>query len=139
TGQEYLPALLPQVILAVTQFISSTGRRFLQAVNVRPATLKAAIRAPKSPLGGPRARRWPWPERRHFDKRERRAVVRVLNNEIRHGSTITYSGAEEKAYCESFAAYLGGGFADAVNSGTNALYIALRALDLPPGSEVIVP
>jgi dTDP-4-amino-4,6-dideoxygalactose transaminase len=63
----------------------------------------------------------------------------VLNKEIRYGGTITYSGAEEKAYCEAFAAYLGGGFADAVNSGTNAMYIALRALDLPPGSEVIVP
>ena len=35
--------------------------------------------------------------------------------------------------------YLGGGYAKAVNSGTNALYVALRALDLEPGSEVVVP
>ena len=35
--------------------------------------------------------------------------------------------------------YLEGGYAAAVNSGTNAVYVALRALDLEPGSEVIVP
>src|SRR5262249_24769306 len=35
--------------------------------------------------------------------------------------------------------YLGGGYAKAVNSGTNAVYVSLRALDLEPGTEVIVP
>jgi perosamine synthetase len=52
---------------------------------------------------------------------------------------VVYGGAEEKAYCEAFANYLGGGYAKAVNSGTNAVYVALRALDLEPGSDVIVP
>ena len=49
------------------------------------------------------------------------------------------AGPETKAYCRAFAEYLGGGYAAAVNSGTNAVYVALRALDLEPGSEVIVP
>jgi len=34
---------------------------------------------------------------------------------------------------------MGGGYADAVNSGTNAVYVALRALEIEPGAEVIVP
>ena len=34
---------------------------------------------------------------------------------------------------------LGGGFADGVNSGTSAVYVALRALDPPAFGEVIVP
>src|SRR6185436_12707778 len=32
----------------------------------------------------------------------------------------------------------GGGYADAVNSGTSALYVALQALQLEPFGEVIV-
>ena len=62
-----------------------------------------------------------------------------MNREISRGGAIVYGGPEEKAYCQAFADYLGGGFAKAVNSGTNAVYVALRALDLEPGSEVIVP
>jgi dTDP-4-amino-4,6-dideoxygalactose transaminase len=66
-------------------------------------------------------------------------VVRLLNREIRKGGAVIYGSVEEVAYCESFARYLGGGYADAVNSGTNAVYVALRALDLEPNTEVIVP
>ena len=40
---------------------------------------------------------------------------------------------------ERFAAYIGMKYGIAVNNGTNALILALRALDLPSGSEVIVP
>ena len=34
---------------------------------------------------------------------------------------------------------MGGGWADAVNSGTTSLYCAVGALNLPAGSEVVVP
>ena len=40
---------------------------------------------------------------------------------------------------ESFAAYLGAGGCVGVANGTDALVVALRALDLRPGDEVIVP
>ena len=65
--------------------------------------------------------------------------MRVLDREIRTGGAIVYGGVEERAYSEAFARYLGGGYAKAVNSGTTALYVALRSLDLEPGSEVVVP
>jgi dTDP-4-amino-4,6-dideoxygalactose transaminase len=107
--------------------------------NVDPAFMKALVRKPAPVHGGPRARRMPWPRRHHIDRREKQAVMRLINREIRRGGAIVYGGDEEKAYCDAFAKYLGGGYAKAVNSGTNALYVALRALDLEPGSEVIVP
>jgi perosamine synthetase len=114
-------------------------RRVLCVANIDPALVKALLRNPPRVHGGPRARKLPWPRRRHFDKREKRAVIRVIDREIGRGGAVIYGGVEERAYCEAFEKYLGGGYAKAVNSGTNALYVALRALDLEPGSEVIVP
>jgi dTDP-4-amino-4,6-dideoxygalactose transaminase len=118
---------------------SSVAKQLLGAANIEPATVKAMVRKRPVVNGGPQVRRWPWPRRRHFDKRERRAVVRLIDREIRSGGAIVYGGVEHKAYCEAFATFLGGGYAHAVNSGTNAVYVALKALDLEPGSEVIVP
>jgi len=116
------------------------AKKALATANIDPALVKAAIRRPADVHGGPRTRRWPWPRRRNIDRRERDAVMQLFEREIRQGGAIVYGGAEQKGYCDAFVRYLGGsGYAHAVNSGTNAVYVALRALDLPPGSEVIVP
>lgn len=117
----------------------SLVKQVLLLFHIDPASAKALLRPPAPVHGGPRARRFPWPRRRHFDKRERQAVLRLMNREIREGNAIIYGGSETKAYCEAFAKYLGGGYAHAVNAGTSAVYVALRALDLEPGCEVIVP
>ena len=49
-----------------------------------------------------------------------------------------YQGIFEKRYTDAFVKFMGGGYADAVATGTAALYIAVAALRLPRGSEVIV-
>jgi perosamine synthetase len=123
----------------VMDFVVRAVKEGLAAANIEPAMITALLHKSAPVHGGPRVRRLPWPRRRHFDSRERRAVSRVMTREIRKGGAIIYGGVEEKAYCEAFAKYLGGGYADAVNSGSNAVYVALRALNLEPGSEVIVP
>jgi dTDP-4-amino-4,6-dideoxygalactose transaminase len=48
-------------------------------------------------------------------------------------------GPEVAAFEAEFAAYLGVRFAVGVASGTEALWLALRALELRPGDEVVVP
>ncbi|MFA9479530.1 DegT/DnrJ/EryC1/StrS family aminotransferase [Phycisphaerales bacterium AB-hyl4] len=90
--------------------------------------------------GGPKVRTTPLPVRKLFGQAERDAVVSLMDRAMSEGShALGYGGPEEEAYCKLFAEQLGGGFADGVNSGTNAVYVALAALDLEPGSEVVVP
>jgi dTDP-4-amino-4,6-dideoxygalactose transaminase len=90
--------------------------------------------------GGSKIRTEPWPVRRLFGEQEKAAVMELFDRAIKEGSHLMgYNGEQETGYCQEFAKFLGGGYADAVNSGTNAVYVALRSLDLEPHSEVIVP
>jgi len=49
------------------------------------------------------------------------------------------TGSKVKQLEENFAAYTGAPYAVAVNSGTAALHLALEAIAIKPGDEVIVP
>ena len=88
--------------------------------------------------GGPKAVPTPMKGRFHFGREEKEAAVRLFDQSIESGNAISYNGPEEEAFGREFAAFMGGGFADGVNSGTNAVFTALRALELSPFSEVIV-
>jgi len=89
--------------------------------------------------GGPKVRTAPWPARQLFGEAEKAAAVAMFDECIANGSVISYNGASEQAYREQFAAFLGGGQAHTVNSGTSAVLSALAGLDLEPFTEVIVP
>ena len=88
--------------------------------------------------GGPKAVPHPTSPRFATDAREKAAVDALLDEAIRTGNNSGYNGPEEEALGREFAAFLGGGYADGVNGGTNAVYVALRALNPEPFSEVIV-
>ena len=88
--------------------------------------------------GGPKACNRPWPPRRLFGMGEKAAAMSMFDQAIETGNAFGYNGPEEEAYCQEFAEFLGGGYADAVSSGTTSVFVALRALDLPAFSEVIV-
>ena len=89
--------------------------------------------------GGPKVRTKPFPPRRLFGEEEKQAAMKLFDAAIAAGGVFGYNGPEEQAYEKEFAEYMGGGFADAVNSGTSAIFVSLGALQLDPGSEVIVP
>ncbi len=85
-----------------------------------------------------RVREKPFPARGHMGAEEKAAVDAFLQGVIESGVLPSYDGEEELAYCAEFSAWLGGGYADAVSSGSAAVYVALKALDLEPFGEVII-
>ena len=64
-------------------------------------------------------------------------VQRAVSQVSKHGQWI--NGPEVGAFERSMAAYVGVGHAIGCNSGTDALVLALRALRIGPGDNVIVP
>lgn len=89
-------------------------------------------------LGGERVRQSPMPARGAFGAAEVAALMRAVEHYRSRQADPPYQGTFERQFCEDFAQFMGGGLADAVCSGTAAVYVALAALQLPKGSEVIV-
>lgn len=85
--------------------------------------------------GGPRAVKnklvgWP-----RFDERAIQVVVEVL----RSGKVNYWTGPMGMEFEKKFAAWQGSNYAISVTNGTAALHVALEALGIGPGDEVIVP
>ncbi len=88
--------------------------------------------------GGTPVRDDPMPPRRAMGDGERAAVAEVLAYYHDRDEDPGYQGPFEQRYCAAFAAYQGGGYADAVATGTAAVLVALAALRLPPDSDVVM-
>ena len=74
----------------------------------------------------------PWPQ---FDENAIKAVEQVL----RSGKVNYWTGPKGMEFEKRFAAWQGSRFAISTSSGTSALHVALSALGIGPGDEVIVP
>lgn len=74
----------------------------------------------------------PWPA---FDESALRAVEAVL----RSGKVNYWTGRKGMEFEQRFAAWQGSRFAVSTTNGTSALHVALTALGIGPGDEVIVP
>lgn len=79
------------------------------------------------------------PARALIGEEEKEAAANVFDEAIASGNAFGYNGRWEQQYEKDFVAFMGGGFADGVNSGTNAIFCALGGLQLDALSEVIVP
>lgn len=85
--------------------------------------------------GGPKAvsnRLVSWPQ---FDENAIRSVEAVL----RSGKVNYWTGRQGMQFERAFAEWQGSQFAISVSNGTAALHVALSALGIGPGDEVIVP
>jgi dTDP-4-amino-4,6-dideoxygalactose transaminase len=103
----------------------------------------AVTKAPKkaAPLaihGGDKVRKTPMPARLALGDAEVDMINRVVAYYRQRQVDPGYQGVFEKRYTDLFVEMMGGGYADAVATGTSSLYVALAALDLPKGSEVLV-
>lgn len=65
----------------------------------------------------------------------REEMLRAVGDVFENGAFI--NGPNVKALEREVAVYLGAGYGVGLNSGTDALHLALRALDIGPGDEVI--
>jgi perosamine synthetase len=89
-------------------------------------------------LGGAKVRDDKMPPRRALGPAESEMVEQALAHYRERDIDPGYQGHFEELYVEAFTKMMGGGYADAVATGTSALYVALAALSLPKGSEVLV-
>jgi perosamine synthetase len=105
-----------------------------QATRVPPSS-KTSIPAI---AGGDPVRRKPMPGRRAIGEGEQAVIQEVIAHYRERGLDPGYQGEFEKRYTDAFVEQMDGGYADAVATGTAALFVAVAALDLPAGSEVIV-
>jgi len=79
------------------------------------------------------------PDRRALSTKERNSINEALDYYAAAGQDPGYQNHFEDRYTRAFVELMGDeGFADAVSSGTAALYIAIAALGLPKHGEVIV-
>lgn len=107
-------------------------------------TLLNAHNVPKAPAttlaihGGAPVRPGPMPPRMALGDAEHHMVNQVLTHYREQKADPGYQGPFEKLYTDAFVKFMGGGYADAVATGTAALWVGIAAMDLPKGSEVLV-
>ncbi len=88
--------------------------------------------------GGQPVRKKKMPWRQAFGRDEVASLMEVIEYYQNREQDPPYQGCFEQKFCKNFSEFLGGGYADAVASGTAAVYVALAALEVPKKSEVII-
>lgn len=89
-------------------------------------------------LGGEPVRKDRMPARMALGDDELRMIQECIAYYREHQVDPGYQGPFEKHYTDAFVKMMGGGYADAVATGTASLYVAIAALELPKGSSVLV-
>jgi dTDP-4-amino-4,6-dideoxygalactose transaminase len=87
---------------------------------------------------GPKVRKLPMPSREAFGSLEVKKLEQAIKYYRSRKIDPPYSGVFENELCKKFSNYMGGGYSDAVTSGTAGIYTSLQALRLKKGSEVLI-
>jgi len=78
------------------------------------------------------------PSRFAYGENEIKAINEVIKYYKARNEDPGYNGYFEKKFCEEFAEFMGGGYADAVATGTASVFVALQALQLQKESDVLI-
>ena len=89
-------------------------------------------------LGGKKTRSKKMPPRFSFGIKENSEIKKMLKYYKSRGEDPKYSGLWEKKFCNKFSNFMGGGYSDAVATGTGAIYVAMKALEIKKNSDVII-
>lgn len=79
-----------------------------------------------------------FPPRNALGIDEKKSINHVIKYYKKKKVDPGYQGYFEKKLCKKFSLMMGGGFTDACSSGTAATFIAISALNLKRGSEVLI-
>jgi perosamine synthetase len=86
-------------------------------------------------LGGAPVRTRPWPKWPLFTAKDREDLAAVLDD----GRLTSVTGPKVQEFEQAYARKFGSRYALATSNGVTALHLALSALQVGPGDEVIVP
>ena len=88
--------------------------------------------------GGKRQISYKMPPRFAFGSNEQKEVEKMVKYYKTRGQDPKFSGIWEKKFSNLFSKYQGGGYSNIVATGTGAIYIAMKALELPKNSDVLI-
>ena len=89
-------------------------------------------------FGGAKVRTDPMPPRKAFGDDEIASLMEAVEYYRDSPEDPPYQGKFEQAFCDAYVDMMGGGYADAVATGTGSVFVALEALRPPKDSEVIL-
>ena len=78
------------------------------------------------------------PNRYAFGKEEIEAIKECIQYYQNLETDPPYDGFYQKRFEDDFSKKMGGGFALAVSTGSSACFLAIKALELPKGSSVLM-
>ncbi len=88
--------------------------------------------------GGNKEIKYKMPPRFAFGSNEQKEVQKMIKYYRKRGQDPKFSGIWEKKFSNLFSKYQGGGYSNIVATGTGAIYIAMKALELPKNSDVLI-
>ena len=119
-------------------FFKTTSALGAASASLGPTASNAAtpVGAPKPALlGGPKARTQAFPSWPVSGEAEAKGLIETL----RSGKWYRGNGQQTKKFEEAFLRMTGAQHCLGTANGTSALYVAVNALEIEPGDEVIVP
>ena len=88
--------------------------------------------------GGPKVRDIDWPARKIFGESELEMVRKAFKRAWDTGHDFAFQDEYEERFTNKFCEFQGGGYADAVCTGTAAVWVALATLEIPTESDIVV-